>query len=181
MTKALFLDRDGTINIDYGYVHDPGMFVFINGVFEFCRKASRAGYLIIVITNQSGIERKYFSEQDFARVTKYMRDRFLDEGVVITDVFHCPSLSGSDRKPEPGMYLAAKEKYNIDMEASLNIGDSERDIEAGRRAGVGRNELFIGDFGSLEHLLHCSPVHEDALNSKNTPHIRTCTDKIVQA
>ena len=66
MVKALFLDRDGTINIDYGYVFQPEKFEFINGIFELCRKAQEKGYLIIVITNQSGIARGYFSEQDFA-------------------------------------------------------------------------------------------------------------------
>ena len=153
MTKALFLDRDGTINIDYGYVHEPEKFVFIDGVFEFFRLAKSAGYLIIVVTNQSGIERGYFSESDFERVTQYMIDRFAKEGIEITDVFHCPSLSGPDRKPEPGLFLKAKEKYDIDMSASLNIGDSERDLEAGKSAGVGRNVLFTGDFKSLECLL----------------------------
>ena len=153
MTKALFLDRDGTINVDYGYVHEPERFVFMDGVFEFCRRARSTGHLIIVITNQSGIERGYFSEEDFERMTRHMIDRFSGEGVEITDVFYCPSLSGPDRKPEPGLFLKAKAKYDIDMPASLNIGDSERDLEAGRRAGVGRNVLFAGDFKSLEHLL----------------------------
>ena len=153
MTKALFLDRDGTINVDYGYVHEPEKFVFMDGVFDFCRRAMAAGYLIIVVTNQSGIERGFFSEADFERLTRYMLDRFSGEGIEITDVFHCPSLSGPDRKPEPGLFLKAKEKYDIDMAASLNIGDSERDLEAGRRAGVGRNALFASDFKSLEYLL----------------------------
>jgi len=149
MTKALFLDRDGTINVDYGYVHEPEKFVFIDGVFDFCRKAQSEGYLIIVITSQSGIERGYFSEVDFAVVTKYMTERFVAEGITIADVFHCSSLSGPDRKPEPGLFLKAKEKYDIDMSASVNVGDRERDLEAGRRAGVGRNVLFEGDYKAL--------------------------------
>ena len=149
MTKALFLDRDGTINVDYGYVHEPEKFVFIDGVFDFCRKAQAEGYLIVVVTSQSGIERGYFTETDFAVVTKYMTERFAAEGVAIADVFHCPSLSGPDRKPEPGLFLKAKEKYDIDMSASVNVGDRERDLEAGRRAGVGRNLLFEGDYKAL--------------------------------
>ena len=146
MTKALFLDRDGTINVDYGYVYEPERFVFIDGVFDFCRMAQDKGYLLIVVTNQSGIARGYFTEADFAAITKYMVDRFTAAGVTITDVFHCPSLEGPDRKPEPGMFLKAKEKYDIDMAASVNIGDKERDIEAGRLAGVGKNVLFTGDY-----------------------------------
>ena len=146
MTKALFLDRDGTINVDYGYVYEPERFVFIDGVFDFCRTAQDKGYLLIVVTNQSGIERGYFTEADFAAITKYMVDKFAEAGVTITDVFHCPSLEGSDRKPEPGMFLRAKEKYDIDMAASVNIGDKERDVEAGRLAGVGKNVLFTGNY-----------------------------------
>ena len=153
MTKALFLDRDGTINIDYGYVHEPEKFVFIDGVFDFCRKAQSKGYLIIVVTSQSGIERGYFTEVDFAAVTKYMTERFAAEGISIADVFHCPSLSGPDRKPEPGLFLKAKKKYDIDMSVSVNVGDRERDLEAGRRAGVGKNVLFNGSYESLASVL----------------------------
>ena len=153
MTKALFLDRDGTINVDYRYVHELEKFVFIDGVFDFCRMAQEKGYLIIVVTNQSGIARGYFTEADFAAITNYMVDRFAAAGVTITDVFHCPSLDGPDRKPEPGMFFKAKGKYDIDMAASLNIGDSARDLEAGRRAGVGRNIPFSGDFSALVEML----------------------------
>ncbi len=153
MTKALFLDRDGTINVDYGYVYEPERFVFIDGVFDFCRIAQEKGYLIIVVTNQSGIERGYFTETDFAAITKYMVERFAAAGVTITDVFHCPSLEGPDRKPEPGMFLKAKAKYDIDMALSVNIGDRDRDIDAGRCAGVGNNLLFEGDFRPLGQML----------------------------
>ena len=153
MTKALFLDRDGTINVDYGYVHEPEKFVFIDGVFDFCRLAQEKGYLIIVVTNQSGIERGYFTEADFAMITKYMVNKFAEAGVTVTDVFHCPSLEGPDRKPEPGMFLKAKEKYDIDMALSINIGDRDRDLEAGRRAGIGNNLLFEGDFRPLGQML----------------------------
>ena len=153
MSKALFLDRDGTINVDYGYVYEPERFVFIDGVFDFCRRAQELGYLIIVITSQSGIERGYFTESDFVATTKYMIEHFAAEGVTITDVFHCPSLEGADRKPAPGLFLKAKAKYDIDMAASINVGDRDRDLEAGRRAGVGRNILFEGDYAALVSLL----------------------------
>ncbi len=153
MTKALFLDRDGTINVDYGYVYEPERFVFIDGVFDFCRMAQEKGYLIIVVTNQSGIVRGYFTETDFAAITKYMVERFAAAGVTITDVFHCPSLEGPDRKPEPGMFLKAQAKYMIDLLVSVNIGDRDRDLKAGRVAGVGTNLLFEGDFKALECFL----------------------------
>jgi len=147
--KALFLDRDGTINIDYGYVHEPDRFVFIDGVFDFCRKARERGFSIVVVTNQSGIARGYYTERDFALVTGRMVASFAAEGVEILDVFHCPSLDGPDRKPEPGLFFKARDKYGIDMPSSVNVGDRERDLEAGRRAGVGKNLLFKGDFAKL--------------------------------
>lgn len=145
MVKALFLDRDGTINIDYGYVFQPEKFEFINGIFELCRKAQEKGYLIIVITNQSGIARGYFSEQDFAELNSYMLAEFIKHGIKITDVFYCPELSGNDRKPNCGMFIKARDKYGIDMAQSVSVGDKERDIEAAQKAGCGKNFLFTGD------------------------------------
>jgi len=149
MNKALFLDRDGTINVDTGYVHEPERFVFIDGIFDFCREAQSRGYLVIVITSQSGIERGYFTEADYERTTKYMVDEFARRGIAIADVLHCPSLSGPDRKPAPGLFLKARDRHDIDMSRSVNVGDRERDLEAGRAAGVGTNILFTGTFPEL--------------------------------
>ena len=84
MVKALFLDRDGTINVDYGYVFQKEKFKFIDGVIELCRRAEEKGYLIIVITNQSGIARGYYSDADFQEITRYMTMKFADSGVHIT-------------------------------------------------------------------------------------------------
>ena len=145
MVKALFLDRDGTINVDYGYVFQPEKFEFIDGIFKLCRKAQEKGYLIIVITNQSGIARGYFSEQDFAKLNSYMIAEFAKRGIKITDVFYCPELSGNDRKPNCGMFIKARDKYSIDMEQSVSVGDKERDLEAAQKAGCGKNFLFTGD------------------------------------
>ena len=150
MAKALFLDRDGTINVDRAYVHAKNDFTFIDGVFEFCSRAQEKGYLIIVITNQSGIARGYYTEADYKELTDWMVGEFSKRGVAITDVFHCPELSGPDRKPEPGMFLKARDKYSIDMSASVNIGDKPRDVEAGERAGVGVNMLFTGNWTEME-------------------------------
>lgn len=149
MAKALFLDRDGTINADYAYVHEKENFEFLPGVFDFCRKAQELGYLIIVVTNQSGIARGYYTEEDFRSLTDWMVSEFAARGVTITDVFHCPDLSGPDRKPEPGLFLKARDKYGIDMAASVSVGDKPRDVEAGERAGVGRNFLFAGDYSEV--------------------------------
>ncbi len=146
MVKALFLDRDGTINVDHGYVHTREAFEFIDGVFDFCRVAQEKGYLIIVITNQSGIARGYYTEEDYRALTDWMITEFARNGVTIADVFHSPVLSGPDRKPEPGLFLKARDKWNIDMAASVSLGDKPRDVEAGERAGVGRNWLFTGTY-----------------------------------
>lgn len=158
MNKALFLDRDGTINIDSGYVHEKENFVFIDGIFAFCRHMQTAGYKIIVITNQSGIARGYFTETAYHELTQFMIKRFADEGVQITDVFHCPFLDGFDRKPNCGLFLKAKTKHDVDMRASVNIGDQPRDLEAGRAAGVGTNLLFTGSFDELESQIRLHSV-----------------------
>lgn len=150
MAKALFLDRDGTINVDRAYVHTKEAFDFIDGVFDFCRRAQQKGYLIIVVTNQSGIARGYYTEDDYQALTGWMIAEFARHGVTITDVFHCPELSGPDRKPAPGMFLKARDKYAIDMASSVSLGDKPRDVKAGERAGVGVNLLFGGSYDSLE-------------------------------
>jgi len=144
---ALFLDRDGVINIEKNYLHTIEEFEFIEGIFELCKKYQDLGYLIIVVTNQSGIARGYYSEEEFALLTRWMVDVFDRENIHITAVYHCPhhpDISGkcACRKPEAGMLLEAADKYNIDLEHSLLVGDSERDIEAAHRAGVNETYLF---------------------------------------
>lgn len=140
--KALFLDRDGVINRDNHFVHRIDDFQFLDGIFDLCRQAQQAGYLIIVITNQSGIERGLFTLEDFQLLTNWMKARFSDEGITITDVFFCPSLSGHDRKPDIGLFEKARDRYHVNMEHSFSLGDKERDVEAGRRAHVGFNVLL---------------------------------------
>ena len=152
--KALFLDRDGTINVDYGYVYQPEKFELIEGIVELCQQAQKKGYLIIVITNQSGIARGYYTDDDFQKINQHMIKLFAEKGVKITDVFYCPELSGSRRKPECGMFLEARDKYNIDMAQSISVGDKERDVVAGQKAGVGMNFLFNGDnFNQLKEVI----------------------------
>jgi D,D-heptose 1,7-bisphosphate phosphatase len=142
MTKALFLDRDGIVNVDRGYVSRSADFVFVEGIFELCALAQQKGYLIIVVTNQSGIERGYFTEADFHRLSDYMRGEFKTRGIDLAEVYYCPYLDHEDRKPNPGMFLRAQEKYDIDMARSVALGDKERDIEAALRAKVGTAVLL---------------------------------------
>ena len=146
MPKALFLDRDGTINVDHGYVCRREDFCFISGIFELCTHAQELGYLIIVVTNQSGIERGYYTEADYQSVTDFMIREFASRGIRIADVFHCPSLSGPMRKPAPGMFLTARDKYRLDMAACVSVGDKQRDLDAAAAAGCSRNFLFQGNF-----------------------------------
>ena len=145
MRKVLFLDRDGTINIDYGYVYKIEKFVLIDGILDVAKAAKQKGYDLIVITNQSGIERGYYTEVDFQKLTQHMRELFEKNNTPLLDVFYCPLLNGEDRKPNPGMFLKAKEKYQIDMENSFSVGDKISDIEAAQKAGVGHNYLLSSE------------------------------------
>lgn len=146
MRKALFLDRDGIINVDCGYVCRAEDFEFTDGIFELCRTAKSRGYIIVVVTNQSGIERGFFSTQDFEKLTCHMLKEFARNGVVIDDVFFCPFLEHSDRKPNPGMFIKARRKHDIDMPRSLMLGDKPSDAAAARAAGVGK-AVLLGQHG----------------------------------
>lgn len=147
MKKALFLDRDGVINIELNYLYKIEDFKFIDGIFELCRHYQNLGYIIIVVTNQSGIARNYYNESDFEKLTAWMIDEFAKDGIKITKVYHCPhhpDISGecSCRKPEPGMILQAQKEFDIDLKSSILVGDKERDIEAAMEAGICENYLF---------------------------------------
>lgn len=150
--KALFLDRDGVINKDYGYVYQINKFDLIDNIKILIKAAKAKGYKIIVVTNQAGIGRGFFSEDDFENLTNYMKDLFLKDKCAIDAVYYCPYHStegvgkylknSNDRKPNPGMLLKAKKKFNLDMNKSILIGDKFSDIEAGIKSSVKTNILF---------------------------------------
>lgn len=150
--RALFLDRDGVINIDSGYVYHVNNFKFIDGIFEISRKAYTAGYKIIVITNQSGIARGYYSVTQFQQLTSWMCNQFLNEGAPIEKVYFSPfhptagfgvyKKDDASRKPRPGMIYQAQKEKNLNLEKSILIGDKASDIQAGVAAGIGLNILF---------------------------------------
>ncbi|MED3778581.1 D-glycero-beta-D-manno-heptose 1,7-bisphosphate 7-phosphatase [Geobacillus stearothermophilus] len=147
MNRALFLDRDGVINVEKEYLYKIEEFEFIDGVFETCRYFQDLGYLIIVITNQAGIARGFYNEEDFKIITDWMLKEFEKEGVKITKVYYCPhhpEFSGECecRKPKPGMILEAQKEFNIDLAKSILVGDKNSDIEAGITAGIGKNYLI---------------------------------------
>jgi len=151
--KAAFLDRDGVINVDHGYVSSPEQFEFIEGVFDACRHLQQQGYLLIVVTNQSGIGRGYYNEQQFHALTDWMKAQFQSHGVTLTDVFFCPhhpvkanppyQIDCDCRKPAPGMLVQAINKYQIDPSQSLMLGDKKADMQAAQAAGVGRKVLVL--------------------------------------
>ncbi|MBW6489258.1 D-glycero-beta-D-manno-heptose 1,7-bisphosphate 7-phosphatase [Sulfurimonas sp.] len=147
MNRALFLDRDGVINVEINYLHKVDDFQFIKGIFELCKKYQNRGYIIIVVTNQSGIARGYYSEEDFNYLTAWMIKEFAKEGIDIKRVYSCPhhpEISGicSCRKPESGMFLEAQKEFDIDLKNSILVGDKESDIEAALSAGVRETYLF---------------------------------------
>ena len=153
MKKCLFLDRDGVININYGYVHTVKDFQFVDGIFNLTRLALSKGYIICVVTNQAGIARGYYSELDFSKLTSWMCDQFKEEGVIIDKVYYSPyhpvhglgqyKKDDVSRKPHPGMIKQAIRELHIDVRSSVLIGDNVTDIQAGFSAGVGKN-LYLG-------------------------------------
>lgn len=160
MNKALFLDRDGVINVDREYIYKRENFQFMDGIFDLCNYFQQRSYLLFVITNQSGIARGYYSEADFVTLSEWMRERFLDNGITITDISYCPhhptkgrekyKLDCKCRKPKPGMILDLATRYNIDLKDSLLIGDKPSDIQAGKKAKVGHNYLLSSRYHSEE-------------------------------
>ena len=137
--KTIFLDRDGVINKEINYLHKIDDFEFIDGIFDACLYFQNLGYKIIIITNQSGISRGYYTESDYQKLTHWMLNQFKYKNINILDIFHCPHGPNSTcdcRKPNPGMFLQAKAKHNTDMTKSWMIGDSERDIIAANKAGI---------------------------------------------
>lgn len=152
LSKALFLDRDGVINVDHGYVCTVERTEFVEGIFELCRAARMQGYLTVVVTNQSGIARGYYTEQDFHVYMDWMRSEFAARGAPLDAVYYCPHHpdTGSQeyrrdcecRKPKPGMLRRAAQELGLDLAASIMLGDSLTDMEAARAAGVGTRILF---------------------------------------
>ena len=156
--KALFLDRDGVINVDHGYVSEIENFEFTDGIFDVLKKYQKLGYLLIVVTNQSGIGRGYYTIEDFHSVTTHKLKELKKEGIIIDEVYHCPHNPDSNcgcRKPSPSMLLHAKEMYDIDMDASWMIGDKKTDIDAGHNAGVKNTILISPDCKDKKGAKYC--------------------------
>jgi D-glycero-D-manno-heptose 1,7-bisphosphate phosphatase len=144
---ALFLDRDGVINVDHAYVHKKEDFHFIDGIFELVAAAKQAGYLVVVVTNQAGIGRGLYSEREFHELMAWVGEQFASRGGKIDAVYFCPyhpehgvgeyRRESNNRKPAPGMLLQAAADLDIDLAHSIMVGDKSSDMEAGFAAGLG--------------------------------------------
>lgn len=150
--RALFLDRDGVINEDLGYVHKAADTRFLDGIFDRVHTAIEAGYIPIVVTNQAGIARGYYSENDFLEYTAWMHMEFAKRGLHLLATYFCPHhpTAGNGaltcacicRKPGPGMLEAAASRYQLSLADSHLIGDKPTDIEAAMAAGIGSHQLI---------------------------------------
>jgi rfaE bifunctional protein nucleotidyltransferase chain/domain len=176
LRKAVFLDRDGVINEDHGYVHNWSDFKFIPGAIEGLHRLYSAGYILIIVTNQSGIARGYYNENQYSELTNRMLEELLRHDINISSVYHCPHHPEAlitryksfceCRKPAAGMIFSAQRDFNIDLSGSILIGDKLSDILAARTAGVGRaymvgcdKDVYIENYqapdGCYINLLDC--------------------------
>ena len=151
LNKAVFLDRDGVINEEVNYLHKSEDFKFLPNVFSTLQEYLAKGYLIIIITNQAGIGRGYYTEHDFDILTQWMLQQFAEHNISISGVYYCPHHPSAGlgkykqncacRKPQPGMIKQAVKEHNIDVSQSILFGDKISDIEAGKNAGIKTNIL----------------------------------------
>jgi len=151
LKKVVFLDRDGTINVDSAdYIKSRSEFAFIPGSIEAIRDLTVNGFTAIVITNQSALARRFVSPEELDAMHAMMCREIAAAGGKITDTFFCPHLPDEGcecRKPAPGLIEQARQKYNIDLADSIMVGDSAKDIACGRNAGCGRTVLVKSGLG----------------------------------
>ncbi len=177
MNKAIFLDRDGTINVEKNYLYKIEDFEFLPGVIQALSLFREAGFLLIIITNQSGIARGFYKESDFLNLNNWMIKEFEDNKIKIEDVFYCPHHPDAKelhykkncdcRKPQIGLFKKAIDKYNIDIEHSFSIGDKLRDCAISFETEcksylIGNNESvdIVNDVknGKYRNISYCSNI-----------------------
>ncbi len=152
--RALFLDRDGVVNVNHGYVHRPEETDWVPGIFELARAARAAGRVIVVVTNQAGIARGLYTPGQFLDYTRWIHETFASRGAPLLATYYCPhhpvaglgpwKVQCGCRKPAPGMLLAAARRFTLDLGQSLLVGDQPSDLAAADAAGVGRSLLYDG-------------------------------------
>lgn len=168
LRKAAFLDRDGVINLDNAYVSRWEDFEFVPGAVVAMRALKQAGFALVVVTNQSGIARGYYSEDQYQALTNRMKRFLAEAGAAVDAVYHCPhhpagaisslTLICDCRKPAPGMILRGARELNLSLPDSILVGDKPSDIQAARAAGVGK--VYIVNSDSAEPVLE--PAGADA-------------------
>ena len=146
MNKAVFFDRDGTLNEEDHYLHKIEDFKWIEGAIDAIKYCNDNGYLAIVITNQSGVARGYYPESDIIKLYDWMNADLAKHGAHLDGIYYCPhhptgkvkeyAIECDCRKPKPGMLFKAKQDYDIDLENSFLVGDGARDVECAEAAGV---------------------------------------------
>jgi D-glycero-D-manno-heptose 1,7-bisphosphate phosphatase len=152
--RALFLDRDGVVNEEVGYLHRAEEVRFVEGIFSLCRTAVGLGYRLIVVTNQAGIARGYYTEEDFEVLMEFMRGELRSEGVELDAVYYCPfhpehgvgkyKQEHEDRKPGTGMLQRGAREFGVDLHESVLVGDRCSDVAAANAAGL-RQAFLIGE------------------------------------
>jgi D-glycero-D-manno-heptose 1,7-bisphosphate phosphatase len=155
--KAIFLDRDGVVNKERGYytwkIED---FEFTSGLFEFLKKIKNKGYFIFIITNQGGIAKKVYDFTDVEKLNNYIFEKFQENNTPLTDLYYCPHHSDLEkclcRKPDSLMLEKAIARYKINPSESYFIGDNQRDVDAGNKAGV--QSIKIEPNQNLNEILH---------------------------
>ena len=150
--KTIFLDRDGVINKDFGYVHKWADFELINGTIEALQILTKNKFNIIIITNQAGIAKGFYTENDFKKLTNKFKNFCLNNHIKILHTFYCPhhkdgivkryTKNCKSRKPNSGMFFKAAKLYNIDLEKAIMVGDNYTDITASKNAGIKTNYLI---------------------------------------
>ena len=152
--RALFLDRDGVINVEIGYLHRIEQVEFMPGIVSLCRTAMRLGYRLVVVTNQAGIARGFYTEEDYLILTAWIREQMRGEGVEFDAVYHCPyhpehgvgeyRREHEDRKPGTGMLRRAAREFGVSLADSVMVGDRCSDVAAANSAGLRQAFLIAG-------------------------------------
>src|ERR1700729_1408053 len=152
--KALFLDRDGVVNVEVGYLHRAEEVRFVDGIFSLCRTAIKLGYRLIVVTNQAGIARGYYTEADFHTLMDFIQAQLRSEQIELDAVYHCPyhpehgvgqyKREHEDRKPGTGMLRRGAREFKLSLADSIMIGDRCSDIAAANAAGLRQAFLIHG-------------------------------------
>jgi D-glycero-D-manno-heptose 1,7-bisphosphate phosphatase len=185
MNKAVFLDKDGTLIHDVPYNTDTSLIKFYDDAFKALQALSLQGYLLIIVSNQSGIARGYFTVEDFFKVEQHMMQQLAQQGIPLQGFYFCPhhpdgsnsafSIDCYCRKPNPGMLLHAAEEHDIDLSASWMIGDILNDVEAGNKAGC--NTILIDNGNETEWIMNPQrqPGFTAASLLEAAEHILACT------